>query len=98
MPWRYNSLTNASILSTNSDIFQNSSGSTLDKTFLIDTTAIPSASIKLHQLAMMEDRMYALFFHHSYIDLLFLFSILHISFLCQISISSFYIVAYHIGT
>lgn len=95
MPWRYNSLTNASISSTNSDIFQYSSGSTLDKAFLIATTAVPSASIKL---AMMEDRMYALFFHHSYIDFLFLFSVLHTSFLCQISISSFYIIAYHNGT
>ncbi|XP_067205782.1 PRKCA-binding protein isoform X2 [Linepithema humile] len=40
------------------DIFfeEDKIGSTLDKAFFVATTAVPSASIKLHQLAMMEDR------------------------------------------
>ncbi|XP_050466747.1 PRKCA-binding protein isoform X2 [Cataglyphis hispanica] len=49
-------LTSDSTLSMNSSRLHNSSGSTLDKVSIVLPT-VPSASIVLHQLAMMEDRM-----------------------------------------
>ncbi|KAL6444397.1 hypothetical protein ACFW04_001927 [Cataglyphis niger] len=48
-------LTSDSTLSTNSSRLHNSSGSTLDKVSIVLPT-VPLASIVLHQLAMMEDR------------------------------------------
>ncbi|XP_050466748.1 PRKCA-binding protein isoform X3 [Cataglyphis hispanica] len=48
-------LTSDSTLSMNSSRLHNSSGSTLDKVSIVLPT-VPSASIVLHQLAMMEDR------------------------------------------
>lgn len=71
-------------LSTNSSRLENSSGSTWDKAPTSAPTTVPSASIDLHQLAMMEDRMYAPFLcHSSYLVFLPLLLALRVSLLVQ---------------